>query len=241
MGVWFRRPQPYIAFHASLEKLKLDVFGPSPSGSAVVLHRDDIVRRKGVYGLLNDQDRRRAFDEGLLQLVADTDFTAICVTIDKTSHISRYSTPENPYHYCMQAMLERYCFSLRRKRSHGDAASEARGPREDQLLREAYRGFCLNGTRFAQINSALSSTDLAVCSKAENVAGLQLADLLAKPLADHSIAERGLCDHAAPCFGTRLVEAALPKLDRRKSDGKVLGYGLVMLSPQLHKPDAAKG
>jgi len=51
LGVWFRQGDDYVAFADDLEQFKRDIFGPRPD-KPVVLHRSDIIGRKGPFGLL---------------------------------------------------------------------------------------------------------------------------------------------------------------------------------------------
>ena len=81
LGVWFRQEDDYVVFADSLDALKRRVFGPRPD-DPVILHRSDIINRKGAFGMLRDTPRRMAFDDGLLGLVSTARFAMACVIIE---------------------------------------------------------------------------------------------------------------------------------------------------------------
>ena len=89
LGVWFRQPDHYTAFADDLERFKRDIFGPRPD-RPVVLHRSDIINRKGPFGLLREAGVRERFDAGLLEVIGRAAFKMVCVVIDKQNHLSRY-------------------------------------------------------------------------------------------------------------------------------------------------------
>src|SRR5438552_2567490 len=67
LGVWFRQTDDYIAFATDLERFKESFFGKRPDNPAV-LHRADIINRKGPFGILCDAEKRASFDAGLLEI-----------------------------------------------------------------------------------------------------------------------------------------------------------------------------
>ncbi len=82
MGVWFEQRTAYVRFADELKAFERRLFGPRPD-SPVILHRSDIINRKGPFGILCDEGTRRRFDEGLIDLVASAGFTMVLVVIDK--------------------------------------------------------------------------------------------------------------------------------------------------------------
>lgn len=230
LGVWFQQPEAEGAFTASLDAIKADFFG-TPPRQPVVFHRSDIVNRKGPFGILVDADTRRRFDAKLLDMITRAEFTMVCVIIDKHSHNEKYARPFHPYHYCLTALIERYARWLNEHRSLGDALAESRGGHEDLQLADAYRRVYESGTRFVKrehVQRALTSKDLKLQPKRANIAGLQLADLLAHPIKQHSLLQRGLITDPGPTFGRQIAAAALPKF--RMVGSRVDGCGCVWLS-----------
>ena len=72
----------------------------------------------------------------------------------------------------------------------------------------------------------LTSTEIKIAPKSANVAGLQLADLLAHPLRLWSLSRRRRADVRGSSFGMRLVEAVQSKLVRDETSGALDGFGL---------------
>ena len=232
LGVWFRQQDDYVAFADSLEHFKRGIFGPRPD-KPVVLHRSDIVNRKGAFGILQDPEQAAAFDTGLVEVIQAARFRLICVIIDKRGHLNRYASPFHPYHYCMAAMLDRYSGWLNYKNAVGDVLAESRGGEEDQQLKQAYTRVYQSGTLmfgWAHHQRALTSKDLKLRGKRDNLAGLQLADVLAHPVKQACLAERGLIASLNDTYGQTLCDAIKGKLNRNERTGAVDGYGKVFLS-----------
>ena len=209
------------------------MFGPRPD-KPVVLHRSAIINRKGPFGVLCDAGKEREFDTGLLKLVAESKFRIVCVVIDKQRHLEQYASPFHPYHYCLAAMLDRYSGWLNYKNAVGDVVAEARGRVEDRQLEQAYRRVYEGGTfsMFGHVHHqrALTSHDIKIRPKSSNIAGLQLADILAHPVRQAMLHECGLTPASAGFFGGELLKVADAKFNRYERTGVVKGYGKVWLS-----------
>jgi hypothetical protein len=232
LGVWFRQQDDYVAFADSLEQFKRGIFGPRPD-RPVVLVRSRIVNRKGPFGVLKDPETAAAFDAGLLKVVQEARFRLICVVIDKRRHLNQYASPFHPYHYCMAAMLDRYSGWLNYKNAVGDVLAESRNREEDLQLKQAYARVYQSGTLMfshEHHQRALTSKDIKVQAKGENIAGLQLADVLAHPVKRACLAEKGLVEEVGDTYGRLLCEAVAPKLNVNEQTGVVDGYGKVWLS-----------
>ena len=65
--------------------------------------------------------------------------------------------------------------------------------------------------------------------KSANIAGLQLADVLAYPIKQACLVEAGAIPDPGEVFGKKLVDAAQNKFNRNEVRGKVEGYGKVWL------------
>ncbi|HOK65842.1 MAG TPA: hypothetical protein PK054_11690 [Anaerohalosphaeraceae bacterium] len=81
LGVWFRG-EDYLSFAEHLEDFKRSIWGFRPD-NPVIFHRTEIINRKGPFGLLCQPEKRKQFDEGLLNLVRQAQFKMVCVIIDK--------------------------------------------------------------------------------------------------------------------------------------------------------------
>ena len=145
-----------------------------------VLHREELVANRGAFAVLRNPEIKTRFNEAMLKLYAEIDYTIIAVVIDKASHLARYGDAAyDPYHYSLSVMLERYTNFLANRRARGDVMAEARGKREDHLLRGEYVRFYEAGTGFRSsgfIQSVLTSREIKL--KPKGISGLEFADLL---------------------------------------------------------------
>lgn len=231
LGVWFQQPEAYTRFADALTAFKRQFFGPRPD-HPVVLHRTELVNRKGPFGILSDDDVWRRFDEALLKVVGEADFKTVCVVIDKKTHLDRYASQFHPYHYCLAAMLDRYSGYLNLLNAVGDVMAESRGREEDLQLKQAYRRVYMSGTLMfdrQRHQRVLTSRDLKLERKSANIAGLQLADILAHPVKQHCLIHRGLIPDSGGTFGKQLVSAVMPKFNRQVYQNRIDGYGRVYL------------
>jgi hypothetical protein len=131
-------------------------------------------------------------------------------------------------------LLERYCGYLNLRQNTGDVMAESRGKKEDMALKSVYEGVWERGTRYltAQIaQGTLTSRRIKLKPKASNIAGLQLADILAHPLTRDVLAAFGKIDQPVDCFAQKLVKIAERKYNRHEYRWRepIQGYGRVLL------------
>jgi hypothetical protein len=230
LGVWFRQSD-YLTFADNLEQFKRSVFGHRPD-KPVILHRSEIINRKGPFGLLCKRENKEKFDLGLLELIRQAQFKMVCVIIDKQKHSEKAISPFHPYHYCLAAMLDRYSGWLVYKNTVGDVMAESRGREEDLQLKQAYRRVYESGTLMfdhEHHQKALTSHDIKLQAKVANIAGLQLADILAYPIKQSFLIEKGLILEKGDIFGKQICKAAWDKFNVHAQNGQVDGYGQVWL------------
>lgn len=170
----------------------------------------------------------KAFNADLLNLLRSVDYTTITVVIDKYEHLQRYEVWHyDPYHYCQEVLLERYVLWLEERDSSGDVMAESRGGREDRRLKESFSRIWNEGTRYVpatQFASRLTSKQLKVKTKANNIAGLQLADLLAHPSFKYVLSRHQRI--AQPqTFGAKIARILVESKYLRSPSGKLDGWG----------------
>ena len=162
-----------------LKMLKFETFGHD----CVVLHEIDIRRKRGHFSQLS-KEPREAFMNALTQVIVDTPMTVVAVVIDKRKLKQKYSNPYNPYHIGVQFGLERVRHFLRLNGQHASVTHvicEARGAKEDAELELAFRRVCDGDNR----SRTPYSLEIVICDKKANSEGLQLADLMARPVGLH--------------------------------------------------------
>jgi hypothetical protein len=226
-GVVFDLQYVDAVVHPRLEDLKRRFFG-SHADEPVILHRKELVNQRPPFESLRDAEVKERFDGELLALLRELDYTVITVVLDKLEHQQRYQVWRyDPYHYCLHVILERYILWLKRRNARGDVMAESRGGREDRRLKDSFERICREGTDFLDAGlfaQFLTSRQLKVKPKANNIAGLQVADLIAHPSYRASIARREGQPLAATFGGTiaRILEQG--KYDRSPS-GRIEGWG----------------
>jgi hypothetical protein len=211
-----------------LDALKARIFGHHPD-EPVWLHRKDIMNRKGPFEVLNDELVRVEFDASLINFLERTDYALITVVIDKAAMMQqRHWEQRHPYHYLMSILIEKYAKWLERCNSKGDVMPEKRHGKKDAALQEAYNSVRSRGTRYAEANlicGRIPSEPLKFRSKPDNIAGLQICDLIAH--ASHTYVRRinGQTVSLGP-FSERVVPILTrAKFDRSPWWGTIKGYG----------------
>ena len=195
--------------HPQMESLKTKYFLSHPD-EPVIFHRKEMVNFIPPFSSLNDSMLRKKFNEDLLQYLKDWDYRVITVCIDKKTHKESYTTWRyDPYHYCLAVLLERYIFFLDFLDARGDAMAESRGGKEDRRLKNTFTRLWEQGTDFLapdRFQARLTSKQLKVKSKANNVSGLQLADILAHPSRCEILKERNLFSRKIAPFAEEIIQ-----------------------------------
>lgn len=199
----------------AIQRIKFATFGHD----CIVLHERDIRRDIGPFSVLRDRDRKLAFLEALTDALAATPMTIFATVIDKRRLADR-NRAENPYEVSLRFCLERIHYKLNRlgqtRHSEGDLVThvlcEARGTNEDQDLELAFRRICA-GDNYGRVDMPFEPV---ICHKKNNSIGLQLADLVARPLGMSQL---------RPGQPNRAWEVIQQKLDS-DSRGRFQGYGL---------------
>ena len=228
LGCWFRA-NDYGQFHQALEAFKQKHIPHNPD-DPVILHREDIVNRRGQFWRLRDPEAAERFDSDLLSLIRDSNFMLVGVVIDKAALQQQYPTPAHPYHLGIGFMLQRYCGYLNHINRHGDVMAESRGGRENRLLMDSYarhyeRGAWMTDAAFFQ--RALTTRKLKIKQKSANIGGLQLADLLGHPVKRAILHEMGKARRELAPFAEKLLQVLGSKFNRHLYKGDVWGYGKV--------------
>jgi Protein of unknown function (DUF3800) len=229
LGVVLDLDVGHPALTETMNQLKIRTF----ETTSVVLHRREIIDKKPPpFDKLGDQKVRDQFNQGLLDMIAQCDYAAIAVLIDKKEHTDRYKIWRfQPYHYCLTAMMERYVMLLDEKESTGDVMAEWRGIKPNRKLEKAYTYIYNNGTpnmNSGRFRTRLSSAQLKIKKKEANVAGLQLADLLANPASRYLICQKLGHTMIAP-FGTRVMRILEESKFHRNWRGTIKGCGTKIL------------
>lgn len=210
-----------------LEALKNRYFGSHPD-EPICLHRKELVNRRPPFAALRDVAVERAFNSSLLHLLRTADYTVITVVIDKLEHHQRYQVWRyDPYHYALAVLVERFIAWLREHNHMGDVMAESRGGKEDRRLKDSFEGIYLHGTEYVRPDEFarwLTSKQLKVKAKENNIAGLQMADLIAHPSFKATAARHA--GHAlTDNFGSEIAKILEEQKYYRNYKGKIEGWG----------------
>lgn len=210
-----------------LEQLKRSFFSSHPD-EPVVLHRKDMVNQKHPFGCLGEEEIRNSFNKKLLSLLKKWEYTVVTVLIDKLEHRQRYTSWKfDPYHYGLMVMIERYVLFLEERETTGDVMAESRGGKDDRRLKGSFERLVERGTDYLsseRFMQSLTSRQLKVKPKMNNIAGLQLADILAHPCRRDVLRDEGLLeDTRTDVFGDEIIRIIQRKYYQK--NGKIYGYG----------------
>ena len=148
-------------------------------------------------------------------VVSSTEVTMVSTVIDKRNLVDGYMYPDNPYDLALKFCLERTYMHLLDVGSHNDRTHivvEMRGKNEDEKLRQTFEQVCA-GSNY--MNSILNF-EIIFADKRVNSAGLQLADLTARPIA---------LNYLRPGQSNQAFDVIQPKI-RRSPDGNTDGWGI---------------
>ncbi|TFL17251.1 DUF3800 domain-containing protein [Jannaschia formosa] len=211
----------------ALSRIKADILDEDPD-APICLHRADIRQSKGPFQPLSDGATRLRFDEQLLRVMRDAEYIVITVFLDKLGMDGMFHWKRtHPYHFLMEVMVEKYTLCLQARNATGDIMPEARGKHQDKALQDEFTRVRTHGTRYvtqSRISTFIPSRNLKFRTKKDNVAGLQLCDLLAHP--SHFTIRQNL-KHPVTLgdFAERVSEILASQKYNRSAYGKVWGWG----------------
>ena len=194
----------------SVEKLKFEFFGHD----MIVLHEHEIRKSKPPFDILLNADTRSRFMARLSDVVTNAPFKVVACVIKKEQYLSSIYQSSNPYHVALEFGLERVYLEIQgtQRGKITNVIFESRGKKEDSELELEFRRI-MDRTGMQGMPDTLA---FRCASKQTNSSGLQLADMVARPIGLKEI---------RPDQRNRAWEMIEPKL-RRSPGGKVRGWGL---------------
>lgn len=199
-----------------LDGFKQRLFGTTE----IVLHTADITRNRNGFERMKDPAFRERFYADLNVLMATLDYKVVACVIRKDDHLARYGIAAlDPYLLSLETLVERFCFEIGDRSDGGVIVAEKRDPTLDQTLELAWLNLKIQGTRFLQGKVIADRIrGLSLRAKKDNIAGLQLADLVVSPIGRHVLGKPDQEDW-------RIVQQKF----RRGKEGQIEGYGLVIM------------
>lgn len=160
----------------ALEKFKFNHFGHDQ----IVLHENEIRRRKGLFNIFRDRAHQQEFMSELTRVIEFSNFILISATIDKRN-LNKQEAEGNAYHIALGLCLETlYEFLKEKDEIHKQThiVVECRGDKEDKELELEFRRMC-DGKNRMGISFPF---EILFADKKVMSSGLQLADLVARPI-----------------------------------------------------------
>lgn len=163
----------------AFQQLKFDYWGHD----AVILHEHEIRKaRDGDFAFLANEDSRNQFLEDVGTLIQKSDFKIITEIWRKSSLPKNMKVYDLSLEVCMVELL-RWLPSKGQKSGIVHLIFESRGQKEDNELELVFRRVCSGTTKFT---AAFATTnlmfELRFVKKSANSTGLQIADLVARPI-----------------------------------------------------------
>ena len=161
----------------AVEKLKFNYFGHD----SVVLHENEIRKQKGAFAFLAQRAVRDEFMGQLTSIMDASNFILIACVVDKARLPKSEGASSNPYHIalgiCLEA-LRTFLVEKRQDQLKTHVVVECRGKKEDAELELEFRRICDGNNP----GGRPLPFDIVFADKKTNLAGLQLADLVARPV-----------------------------------------------------------
>lgn len=179
----FRKDEYAGSVLPAVTAFKFEHFGHD----TVVLHEHDIRRRNPPFALLHDRQTHAAFMDGLNHLFMEMNFNIISAVVDKWRLTEQRPDAADLYVVALQLCLKQAHLFLE---SRGQSSRithvvlESRGRQEDNEMVQA-----LSQNRMAaeELASPTSGFEIVFTDKKTNSAGIQIADLTARPIGTHFV------------------------------------------------------
>ena len=225
-GVIMDKEYAYGPLNDALNKFKYEMFGRTD----IVLHTADITRNRNGFEAMKSGAFRNRFYERLNELMVDLTYSVVACVIRKDDYLSRYGLAAlDPYLISLDILVEIFCFDVGHISKGGVIVAERRDPTLDRSLELSWSNLKIQGTR--RIRGGIVEERilaLKLRDKKDNIAGLQLADLVVSPVGRYVLGKPTKEDW-------EIVSSKL----RRSPGGRVENYGLVILPSQQKRPAPA--
>jgi hypothetical protein len=212
-------------------RMKADIFDHDPD-EPIIFHRKKIVKFGGPFVILKNDSKRETFDADILAAMGNCQYAVITALIDKKAMLAKTQwTNKEPYHYLMEVIVEKYVQFLERKNAIGDIMPEGRMGKQDERLQSAFLRVMGNGTYYVsrdRMRNRVPSSNLKFRYKRDNIAGLQLADLIAHP-SHFVVRERMQHQVTIGTFCAKVKELLNSSKYDRADNGTIKGYGVKWL------------
>lgn len=186
----------------------------------VIIHSRDIRRCKSEFLILLDPEIKGRFYTRVNQILSHNEaYVVVACTILKEPFIRLFSNAEDVYGLSLAYLLERSIFCVDDMESDAtiDVIFEKRGRIEDRNLIKFYNGLRVTGTKWVEAQRLQQRISAFMArSKKDNIVGLQIADLIAYPIA------RKVLNPDAPNPAFEIIKPSI-----YSSNGMPLGFKVI--------------
>ena len=177
----------YAEIISKMNELKLKIWGHEK----IILHSRDIRKCDNEFFVLLDLATKNNFYTHLNKIIIKSPFTVVASCIRKDRFIKKYGRLNNDiYEIALSFVIEKALISLKETNSNLNLhiIIEKRGRKEDKQLQDHFQRLLGKGTsKISPEEIAYYKPKFTFSNKNENINGLQLADLLAYPIARHVV------------------------------------------------------
>lgn len=153
----------------NFQKLKFKYFGHD----IIILHENEIRRRKNDFKKLYNKEIFTSFIDDLSQTIKTSEFKIITYVVDKKALQPNLIKDSNPYHIALAFCLKELNDFLDDNSKKTHIVVEKRGKKEDLELELEFRRLC---------DERDYKFDIILADKKTNSIGLQLSDMIARPI-----------------------------------------------------------
>ena len=215
-GIIVDKDYAEVEIEREIRTLKRELFGRED----IIIHTADITRNRLGFERLIEPAFRELFYQRLNALMRRVQYQVVACVIRKEDHLRAYGVAAlDPYLLSLDVLVERFCMEIGDVAGGGIIVAEKRGPTLDHQLELAWLNLKVQGTRYIQAKAIEKRVlGLNLREKTENIAALQLADLVITPVGRSVLGKTIKEDF-------EIVKSKF----RRSRHGEYEGYGLVVL------------
>ena len=200
------RADEYENIRQNINKLKHSIWG----NKEVIFHSRDIRKCEKEFQKLFDLEIKKTFYEELNNIVATSNYNIIASAIQKEKFVQKFSMLEDDiYEIALSFVVEQAIVALQKINPQSELAIviERRGKKEDKQLDDHFQKIQGAGTGILSSEEVkLFNLSFTFRNKKENINGLQLADLVAYPIA-RSIIEPNRANPAFDVLENKIFSA----------------------------------
>lgn len=179
----------------------------------MILVRSEIVKKRNIFRTLQDPEISAHWEDRIIQFLDLHVAQVITAVLDKEAFLrNSQSSGLRPYGCCMETLTSIYDQWLGQVGGTGDVMAESRGKKEDRELKEDFRKFMIGQGSLLESPPSVTSSQIKLNRKTDNITGLQIADLLAYPSKRGILLDNGrVLDYPPSTATLRFIEAIRPK------------------------------